>query len=496
MKKSLSLIAFAFLMVTQFALANCRIDTIYYYVGSPKTISARLINSYDNKDSMILRLEQKWENNSWINQKLTTRTFNQAGKMLSYIEQMHNPTNNQWVNHIKSELAYTNNFLTERAEFNWSATSNSWVETKKWNYANNSAGFPTQITYLSQGTNASRTNLEYDASNNITTEINQTFTNNNWVNSAKKDFTYNAANQLTSETPSIWNTQSSNWVPNGQQFTNVYDANGNLQQRITAGWDNTSSRWVGFQRTTYTRSTNGITQILNEQYYGVTFGWKGVNRERWNYNGANLTEKFYENMNSQIEEYEPNMKEEFSYNNNDLLSSKTKLDWITQGPGGFFRPAEREQFTYHSNNKINTHTYLSINQAGFLEPVNERTYEYNANNQLSALEIKSRFNGSVFLQINREEYICGQCQATGLKFTDKANKLKIYPNPANHLVTIETEFNNAQIQIVDLMGKLVYSQQQADVMTQISTEQLNNGIYLVKINHGTETITQRLVIDK
>lgn len=74
--------------------------------------------------------------------------------------------------------------------------------------------------------------------------------------------------------------------------------------------------------------------------------------------------------------------------------------------------------------------------------------------------------------------------------------VKIYPNPAEDAVTIETNSTdaNAQLIITDCVGKEVYKQQTTLLSTTVNTSGLSKGIYFVSLHEGTKSVTQKLII--
>lgn len=74
--------------------------------------------------------------------------------------------------------------------------------------------------------------------------------------------------------------------------------------------------------------------------------------------------------------------------------------------------------------------------------------------------------------------------------------VKIYPNPAVDAVTIETNSNdgNAQLIITDCVGKEVYKQKTTLLSTIVNTSGLSKGIYFVSLYEGSKSVTQKLII--
>jgi hypothetical protein len=80
--------------------------------------------------------------------------------------------------------------------------------------------------------------------------------------------------------------------------------------------------------------------------------------------------------------------------------------------------------------------------------------------------------------------------------------VNLYPNPASSFVTLEflATQNETILQIFDLSGKMVYlhnlNTELGENKITIPTEELSNGMYLVKIISGENTYQQKLLIQK
>ena len=75
------------------------------------------------------------------------------------------------------------------------------------------------------------------------------------------------------------------------------------------------------------------------------------------------------------------------------------------------------------------------------------------------------------------------------------------PNPADDYLNVHigaTKSSNYTVRIIDVMGKTVYSSAQKIATGHnsipVSTNGLADGIYLVRINNGTETVAKKLVL--
>lgn len=79
---------------------------------------------------------------------------------------------------------------------------------------------------------------------------------------------------------------------------------------------------------------------------------------------------------------------------------------------------------------------------------------------------------------------------------DELLSTKVYPNPANSYVNIElpNELSDAQISIVDAVGRSVISSSVTSGFSQIDVSALNEGTYFVKIIANDEVVTKTLVL--
>lgn len=73
-------------------------------------------------------------------------------------------------------------------------------------------------------------------------------------------------------------------------------------------------------------------------------------------------------------------------------------------------------------------------------------------------------------------------------------KVKIYPNPANKRVQVETTFTGATIKIMDIQGKQIAYYNTTSPITTIDTGALVDGMYILQITHGNSVLNKKLII--
>ena len=81
---------------------------------------------------------------------------------------------------------------------------------------------------------------------------------------------------------------------------------------------------------------------------------------------------------------------------------------------------------------------------------------------------------------------------TGI-FSDIANNVKIYPNPASTEIIVEAE-GLISVTIVDILGKVVYTVNTKSEKEVINISNLNKASYFVKVKTTTNEITKSITI--
>jgi hypothetical protein len=87
---------------------------------------------------------------------------------------------------------------------------------------------------------------------------------------------------------------------------------------------------------------------------------------------------------------------------------------------------------------------------------------------------------------------------TGLNDLNQV-QFDVYPNPAVNELTVQvksTSVQNGLIQMFDAYGKQVLSQELTQKNTLLSTDNLGNGVYFVKVTQGNNATTTKVIISK
>jgi hypothetical protein len=77
------------------------------------------------------------------------------------------------------------------------------------------------------------------------------------------------------------------------------------------------------------------------------------------------------------------------------------------------------------------------------------------------------------------------------------SELLIYPNPASEEFFIKlNSFNLYNIEIIDVLGRLLISKESVKGLIAIKTAEFSNGTYLIRIQDDSDIQTYKIVIDR
>jgi len=82
----------------------------------------------------------------------------------------------------------------------------------------------------------------------------------------------------------------------------------------------------------------------------------------------------------------------------------------------------------------------------------------------------------------------------GINENESNNQIKVYPNPAKDILTIETNSNKEQkIEITSLIGQTVYTTIINNKKAIVNTSAFANGVYILKLSSDNETVVRKFV---
>ena len=90
------------------------------------------------------------------------------------------------------------------------------------------------------------------------------------------------------------------------------------------------------------------------------------------------------------------------------------------------------------------------------------------------------------------------CNFVGVnELKNKSFDFKIFPNPANNILNIvSSENQNLNVNIYNLLGKNVYSENSITPISKINISDLPNGMYIISVVSENSQISKRIVISR
>jgi len=74
-----------------------------------------------------------------------------------------------------------------------------------------------------------------------------------------------------------------------------------------------------------------------------------------------------------------------------------------------------------------------------------------------------------------------------------SDEISVYPNPAQEYIMLKTDLKTANIRILDLSGKIVYSNVYKGNQQQFNVSDLNKGLYLIEVLSKGNRVVKRFV---
>lgn len=126
------------------------------------------------------------------------------------------------------------------------------------------------------------------------------------------------------------------------------------------------------------------------------------------------------------------------------------------------------------------------------------TYTFDKLGRITTEKVESAYNLQFSYDKEGNIYSKDVTDITGtdeMKNPDVSKLFKVYPNPANNVVTVEvlgTTYNQ-EIALYDILGKMLEKKVVTDSRTLFSLDGYDNGIYYILIKSGRETVPFKII---
>ena len=148
-----------------------------------------------------------------------------------------------------------------------------------------------------------------------------------------------------------------------------------------------------------------------------------------------------------------------------------------------------------------TNTTLTVGQAGatyqWIDCNNGDTILPGATNQSYTATVNGGYAVTVTNNGCVETSSCYSITTVGLDENQWNNAFSVYPNPTNNKFVVNLKgalLQETTVSVYNVTGKLVYNQKIAANQLSINTENWANGIYQIKIENATQSISEKMVV--
>jgi hypothetical protein len=336
-------------------------------------------------------------------------------------------------------------------------------------------------------------------------------------------YTYDNNGNITEEISQYWDYLTNSWVNSWKEMT-VYDNNGNVVEQSDQYWEN--GEWVNDWKDVLTINTSGVPIELteyvwegnewvpDEKYTDIVWhNWEDlensvpesyighyynngtwVNYERYNaiYTGENYvgTYEMWENnawVNSERDTYTETATEQIL-----VYQYWENGQWVNSG-------RDTETFDDHGNSTGTKYEYW-YNGAWIVNYANAQNHTYNNDDDITETIIMNWDELTLSL-VNSAKYMYSNFYhfESGIYGRNSTIDVHIYPNPVSSAMNIkinEVGINQYQVDILNVTGQTIYTSSYSSLSASINVENLNRGIYILRITtDNNKTYNYKLMKD-
>jgi len=411
-------------------------------------------------------------NDDWVlSSRYKVLLRDSSGNTIQRIFHFYNSDTRKWKNGYLSTYSYfPDNSLHTELGNPWNSDAQQWDDTMAFFRFDESGVLLLQISMNWDVSNNKFTNGFKSVYNMVADssfyDINQYSLN---MDSAQWGLTFNERHYFDQEAKDtliyqrVWSSYNSEWI-NIAKFYNTFD-NGQLASTLSMKWDDYLSLWANERNIFYTYSNSG-----------------------------EMVEEFIKLWNSETESWNDSEKYSYFYNNEGTRDSLVLKLWDNDAQLWYYYLRET---TTVENNGQRTLTLKQLwdnenrhwNNISLITKINDENgllTEYTYNTWDSESE---QWKG-----IAKYEFYWSQIEVYGIE-EETANKITIYPNPAEQTITISTpvSLTDKNLSIYSVSGRLVTTVTLYKDVNTIDISDIPSGLYFVRFKTTNGLVTKRFV---
>ena len=418
----------------------------WYYNEGELTRGFRIEAVYNAQGRVTQILECEWEliNSQWINSYKSEYSYDEQGNKISYMGSNWDSDLSQWIESNRGEYAYDEHGnQTLSAHYYWDSDQRQWIGEDKREYV-----------YDNQGNQTGQVHYDWDSDKN------------RWTGHCRYEYEYDEQGNQTLIVCSEWDSDENQWIGYTAKYEYEYDEHGNQTIEILYAWDSNLNDWretqKGERQWEYQYDSNqqviqAIMVSMNNPEYRVKYEYAYDEQ-------GNLILKSEYNWDNDQNRWIGTDKREYAYNDNGeqtLYSSYCYWNF------------DRNQWIGEYKHEIvysNTYTNADV--------ITNEWLEGKLNEHIILEKEYYQWNSTIFDWIESHKEIFHYSEITTFITNHTQSNIKIFPNPVQDRLYIQSEQPIEQVSVYDLSGRLLL--QEYNVSYSISLANLTHGIYLVK----------------
>lgn len=399
---------------------------------------------------------------------------------------------NVWNNYTKEEFTYdanenVNSFITSM----WNYNTLEWNPTIKFEFTfDPDRNLTVLISYFQFVPNQwdlyNKSEFTYDGNGNLTTETTFFWTNLQWVNSYKIEYTYDGNQNMILETGFEWFPSVNQWL-NSYKDELTYDMSNKLTLENNFYWNYGTSQWDPWAKWDYTYDgSNNLISEISSDWDGNQ--WVNNGKYEYTYNTAGyLTVDIGSNWNSGTSQWVYVYKDEYTYDGNGNRTVGNYYEWL-QGPGEWSNYYYDEfifDLAFDMDDIIGPILFVDVIGVGFGD------IEVGFNNMVIGY-LGFEYSNQAWVDTDKVIFHYSNYN-NALSVDDEilAKSLKVYPNPVDQILTIDSEIPLTKVEVYSILGRKVKEINSG--FNAIHLNNLSNGIYIIKILSEKGSATRKLI---
>ena len=308
-----------------------------------------------------------------------------------------------------------------------------------------------------------------------------------FMGSIKYENTYNSNNDVLTKTEYTWDVLTRTWKYSSKS-ENLYDANNYLIRTTVSSRDNVLNVWNQQTKSVFNYDLNN--KLISETDFNwdnTALNWvNNIKDDHFYDTQGNDTLKLEYKWDTGASVWNINNKIRFIYDSNTLSTRIENWDW-----NNAWTETGKLEYTYNSNKQITIYAIYSLDsKTSIWKGILKTESIYDGNNYKT---IENKFDWdtptSAWFKIEISTYYYSS-NTTGTPSLTGTNPV-IYPNPVSNELQISGLNSNADISILDVTGKTIFTQKNSEKTIDVTA--LNEGIYFLQITNKTGSVNYKFI---